>query len=133
MCLFRLLGRGLKYKVRRATCKGRTFDLEIADTQRKLTIGLMNKEKMSKRSGMLFIFPNEARHKFWMLNMKFAIDILWLDGRKRVVHVARDAKPCGSIFTCKGIEPPHDARYVVELKSGVAREAGISVGDSFKF
>ncbi len=133
MCLFRLLGRGLKYKVMKATCRGRDFDLDVADTQRKLTVGLMNREKMPEKSGMIFVFPNEARHKFWMLNMKFPIDILWLDGRKRVVHVARGAKPCSSIFTCKGIQPSHDAKYVVELRSGVAREAGISVGDSFKF
>ncbi len=77
---------------------------------------------------MLFTPDREARHGIWMLNMKFPIDILWLDGSGKVVDIAQNAKPCKSIFSCPTYRPKSDARYVLELPSGNAKRFGLREG-----
>jgi uncharacterized protein len=125
--------RKIEYEVVTAKIKNRTFRLQVADTFRKLAVGLMRHEGLARNGGMLFIFSHDGRHGIWMLHMKFPIDIIWLDGRKRIVHIASDAKPCRSIFGCRTERPQEDARYVVELGSGTANELKLKRGDRFIF
>src|SRR4030042_4940512 len=57
-----------------------TAELAVSDQQR--AQGLMFREKINEDQAMLFIFEEEDIHSFWMKNMRFAIDILWLDGQR---------------------------------------------------
>ena len=66
-----------------------TAELAVSDEER--AQGLMFREKINEDQAMLFLFEEEDIHSFWMKNMRFAIDILWLDGRKRIVHI--DTQP----------------------------------------
>ncbi len=108
------------------------FKVEIADTFRKVATGLMNHKSMEKDAGMLFIFRSDGKHGFWMLNMKFSIDMIWMDKDGKVVHIVNNAQPCESIFNCKTERPPVNARYVLELYSGTAKRLGLKLGDKFK-
>lgn len=79
---------------------------------------------------MLFVFPKDGTYSFWMKDMLFAIDIIWLDANARVVfaaeHVVPESYP--AIFT------PHTAaRYVLELPAGFVAEHHIGVGDVLTF
>ncbi len=125
--------RKIQYETINAKFKNRILRLEVADTFRKLSVGLMKHESLGKNRGMLFVFGHDGRPGIWMLHMKFSIDIIWLDSEKRIVHIVRDAKPCRSIFSCRTQRPPKDARYVIELNSGVARELGLKLGDKLIF
>jgi len=126
-----ILGGRAKYEIRTVGIKGRKFNVEVADTFGKMAKGLMGHKKLGRNEGMLFIFESEGRHGFWMLNMKFSIDILWLDGSGNVVYMWEDAKPCKSIFSCRTVKPDRDAKYVIELCSGTAKRLGIGEGDRF--
>jgi uncharacterized membrane protein (UPF0127 family) len=55
-----------------------------------------------------------------MKNMKFAIDILWLDENKKIVHVSSNVPPCVT-DPCPVYNPGMPARYVLEIPAGDAK------------
>lgn len=59
---------------------GTKFQVEIADTPTKLVEGLSNRESLATNEGMLFLFDDRDFRSFWMKDMNFAIDLLWIDG-----------------------------------------------------
>ncbi len=137
MSINNLLGKifysGLKYRTKTIKCKGRSFNVEVADSFRKLSVGLMNHEKLEKNGGMLFIFGSDEGHGFWMMNMKFSIDIIWLDRNQKVVYIINEAQPCTSMLGCETYTSDKLSRYVVELRAGTAKEMKLKVGDQFEF
>ena len=101
-------------------------DLAITDEQREK--GLAVKDQLKENEGMLFIFKELARHSFWMKDMKFPIDIIWLDGNGKVVHVEDNLKPCASVFNCHIYDPNTNSQYVLETVAGFAQKHEISLG-----
>jgi uncharacterized membrane protein (UPF0127 family) len=81
---------------------------------------------------MLFLFEEEGIHSFWMKNMRFSIDILWLDIQKRIVHLEPNVPPCPS-DPCPSYVPGAAAMYVLELKSGSAEKQGLRLYDRLAF
>src|SRR3712207_8873048 len=61
-----------------------TADISATDEQRRT--GLTVKDTLAENEAMLFVFENEAEHGFWMKDMKFPIDIIWIDSDKSVVR-----------------------------------------------
>ena len=85
-------GRDKFIKVYFADGYSATAELALSDEER--AQGLMFREKIDEDQAMLFLFEEEDIHAFWMKNMRFAIDILWLDGEKRIVHIEKSVPPC---------------------------------------
>jgi uncharacterized membrane protein (UPF0127 family) len=54
---------------------------------------------------MLFVFEDSAKYSFWMKDMKFLIDIIWLDNDGKVVHIEQNLQPCVSVFICPTYTP----------------------------
>ncbi|MDE1761568.1 MAG: DUF192 domain-containing protein, partial [Candidatus Micrarchaeota archaeon] len=111
------------------TIKGKQFGMMIAKSSAQKMVGLMYREQIREDEGMLFLFSSAGKWKIWMLNMRFPIDVLWLDKSGMVVHIEQDLKPCTGIFSCPSFAPSTDARYVVELCAGTAQKLGITTGD----
>ncbi|MGD1009082.1 MAG: DUF192 domain-containing protein [Candidatus Aminicenantales bacterium] len=107
-----------------------TAELAVSDEER--ARGLMFREKILPDQGMLFVFETEDIHSFWMKNTLVALDMLWLDSEKRVIHIAADVPPCKE-DPCPSYGPGLPARYVLELKGGEAAADGIKVGDRLQF
>jgi uncharacterized membrane protein (UPF0127 family) len=107
-----------------------TAELAVSDKERQL--GLMFREKINFDEGMLFIFEEESSHSFWMKNMNFAIDILWLDKEKRVVHIEEQVPPCLK-DPCPSYPPLLPAMYVLELQSGSAARLKLKLYDRLEF
>lgn len=105
-------------------------ELAVTETQRQQ--GLMFREELKEDQAMLFIFEVEGIYSFWMKNMKFALDILWLDKDKRIVHIEREVPPCPQ-DPCPSYTPLQAAQYVVELKSGWAKRHGLRLYDRLEF
>lgn len=126
----------VEYEVKRVAIDGIMLEVEVADTDEKRALGLMHRERLDEGKGMLFVFPTEGRYSFWMKNMRFNIDILWLDSSGRIVYIVEDAEPCrGSsgedIRQCT-YYPDVRARYVLEVNSGFVREHNIGIGSTMK-
>lgn len=106
-----------------------TLSVEISDTEAKRTQGLSGRKSLPKDVGMLFIFPFKAPLTFWMKDMNFSLDFVWIaDGR--VVEVNADIPPpslTGGVP--KVINPANYADRVLELNSGYIESHHIKVGD----
>lgn len=111
--------------------EGRCLQAELADTPSQRIKGLMSRDVLEEGRAMLFVFPESGMHGIWMKNMKFALDIIWLDAEKRVVFVKEDALPCGGY--CPSIIPDKKALYVLEVNSGFCAKYGIKAGDKAEF
>lgn len=99
----------------RNTC----FHLEIADTPTERAKGLMFREELAADHGMLFVFPNEGVHAFWMKNTLIPLDMIRLDSDYRIVDI-QEATPCQE-DPCAMYTPQNAASYVIELKQGTAK------------
>ncbi len=92
--------------------------------------GLSGRESLDADQGMLFIFDEEGSYGFWMKDMNFSLDLVWIDGQKRVVGVTEDVSP--ETYP-KSFYPLEPVRYVLELNSGQAKIFGIKQGTSLQF
>ena len=64
----------------------------IADSDVERKRGLSGRPNLVDGTGMLFVFKESGEHGIWMKDMRFPIDILWLDERLRVVFIKEDAR-----------------------------------------
>lgn len=94
--------------------------------------GLMYRPSLGPGHGMLFLFPNSARHSFWMKNTLIPLDIIWVDENLTVVHIERDLPPCQA-DPCPSYEPDAFATKVLELAAGQADARSIRIGDVLAF
>lgn len=104
--------------------------LEVAATNSARTLGLSNRTSMPMDRGMLFDFGTTGEYCMWMKDMHFSIDIIWLGEDKEILHMAKAVAPetfptafCG----------PHEARYVIEVNSGVIAAGDLHIGQRLHF
>lgn len=113
-------------------CLGeRCYTVEIADTNAKRQLGLMNRGRLDSDSGMLFVFEKEEIHTFWMKNTLIPLDMIWIDSDLRIVDI-KEAEPCRA-DPCPVYEPTGKALYVLEVNKGEAERIGFSIRDLVLF
>ncbi len=107
------------------TLKGEKFMVEVADTPAERMQGLSGKNGLGMNEGMLFVFDEPGTHGFWMKDMKFPIDIIWISGDE-VIYVLRSLNPDSypTIFS-----PPSPVDKVLEVIAGTAIRLNIVQGD----
>jgi uncharacterized protein len=99
--------------------------IEVADTDAERSQGLSGRESLKEGSGLLFIFDMSGTYGFWMRDMRFPIDIVWINENWEVIGVERSVSP--DTFP-RTFYPPSPAKYVLELNSGEAAKLGIDAG-----
>jgi len=112
--------------------KDQCFFVEIASSADEQVKGLMNRNSLAKDQGMLFSYINSKKYPFWMLNMEFPIDIIWINKDKQVVYITENAQPCLDTKTCQLITPDQVAKYVLEVNAGIVSSSGLTIGDSIE-
>ncbi|PID31097.1 hypothetical protein CSA80_03110 [Candidatus Saccharibacteria bacterium] len=112
------------------TVGGQYYTLTVAANDEARSKGLGGRRDMARNEGMLFVFEREAVRCFWMKNMQFSIDIIWLNAAKQVVHVEPNLSP--KTFP-KSFCPAKPAQYVVELRAGEAARSGVKNGQKLDF
>jgi len=58
--------------------------------------GLMFQEELPYDEGMLFVFDDSKKRSFWMSNMQFSLDIIWIDSQVNIVHIEKNVPPCNN-------------------------------------
>lgn len=88
--------------------------VSIADTEATRELGLSGTTSLTKGSGKLFIFPRPDKYGFWMKDMKYSLDLVWIDAAFRIVDVTKNATPASypNVFYAK--EP---VLFVLEVNS----------------
>lgn len=113
---------------------GATIQAEIADTTEKRAKGLMYRDSLAKDRGMLFTFAEPQLWTFWMKNTRISLDIIWMDSKKRIVHIERNVPTCSRTDDgCPQYQPNDNAMYVLELAAGVADALKLQRGSVLKF
>lgn len=91
----------------------------------------MFRKHLAKDRGLLFVFKEEGFYRFWMKNMRFPLDIIWISNDKRIVDIKKNVAPCGS--ACESLAPLARALYVLEVNSGFVSEHNIKIGQKIDF
>jgi uncharacterized protein len=111
---------------------GAAYRVEIARTPEEQAQGLMFRESLPSRSGMLFLFPDVAPHKFWMKNTMIPLDMIWMDALGKVIFVSADTPPCKA-DPCPNYGPDSPAASVLEIAGGMAAKEKVTVGSRIRF
>ncbi len=110
---------------------GHIINVEIADTIEKQTKGLSGRRSLPENQGMLFVFNTPGYYSFWMKDMNFGLDFIWINGDK-IVEITENIKP-------EDYEPPkllvskNKIDKVLEVNAGIAEKLGIEEGDRLEF
>ena len=112
-----------------------TVNLEWAETAEQRRIGLMGREHLGERAGMLFDYAElqPAEHSFWMRNTLIPLDIAFIDEQGTIVAI-NHMVPCDSVT---GLNCPTylaTAAFVraVEMNAGFFMRYQLAPGDRFE-
>lgn len=111
-------------KMAKVRMKGSVFRAETVVSDSKKEKGLGGRKKLCKDCSMLFIFSRQGYWEFWMKEMNFNLDIVWIDGN-RIIKIEKNVDKNSK----NKIYPESPADKVLELNSGIADEKGIEIGD----
>lgn len=106
---------------------GQTLKTELALTPDAQNRGLSGRIGLAEDESMLFIFDHPDRYSFWMKDMNFPIDIIWIDKDFKIVFIKKNVMP--ETYP-EGFKPTKDALYVLEVVSGFSEKNNLSGGDS---
>lgn len=109
---------------------GKTLTVELAQTPFVWAKGLSGRDSLAEDRGMLFVFPNVDRHSFWMKDMKFSIDIIWINEGK-VIDIAPNLQP-NLDNPLPSYLPRLPVKFVLEVKAGFSEKNGLKIGDGVK-
>ncbi len=98
--------------------------VEIAQDPEKRQQGLMGRTKIGEFEGMLFIFENDDERSFWMANTPVSLDIIFVNSKKEVVSIQKNAQP----YSEESLPSFKPAMYVVEVNAGFCERHGVSEG-----
>ncbi|OGD98215.1 hypothetical protein A3A49_00050 [Candidatus Curtissbacteria bacterium RIFCSPLOWO2_01_FULL_38_11b] len=123
----------------RVSIKTLSVFVEIARTSDSQKKGLSGRDQLAINEGLLFVFDTPAKYAFWMKDMKFPIDIIWIDGspagEKKIVDIAENAtvEPGKNDEELKRYTPRADALYVLEINAGLVKHNNLQIGDVVNF
>ena len=102
--------------------------VNVANTPAARSTGLSNRDRLDY-DGLMLQWDTEGRHPVWMANMRFPLDLVWLDSGGRVLAVLAHVPPCRS-EPCPLYEPEQSDRSVavLEMAAGAAARHGIAAG-----
>lgn len=107
--------------------------VELAQTDAEVKKGLSGKLSLDQNKGMFFLFSQAGIYRFWMPNMHFPIDIIWIDSNKRIIgieqNVSNEFDPANPRFYVS----PAPAQYVLEVNAGFSKRMGFEINDTVTF
>lgn len=103
--------------------------VEIARDAASVKKGLSGRDYLDADSGMLFVFSKPDQYRFWMPNMNFPLDIIWIVNG-RVAGVSKNISPEVNMAKPKFYTPLKPVLYVLEVNAGFADKNNIAIGDA---
>ncbi len=109
---------------------GETVKVDLAVTPKEQEQGLSRRTALAPGTGMLFVFEKPGKYFFWMKDMNFPIDIIWISAERKVVYIKKNATHLDQTST---FGPEADAKYVLEVVAGFSDDHDLKVGDEVLF
>ncbi len=105
----------ISFDTGRLVLNGEEYELEIARSLQQRLHGLMYREQLDNRQGMLFIYPRSGSHRIWMKNTLIPLTVIWIDDTGTIIDIKTlgpcTADPCPSY----GVAKP--SKYILELSA----------------
>lgn len=105
--------------------------VEVVKTAAEAEKGLGGRPCIERDQGMLFVFNKPGRYSFWMKDMRFSIDIVWISPERKVVGLEIDVSP--STYPDRFVNKDNPAQYVLELPANRSKNLGITLGTPVNF
>lgn len=105
-----------------------SFRVKVAKTDKEKQIGLSDTKKLGEKNGMLFVFDTPDKYSFWMREMDFPIDIIYIKDTEVVDVIENVPAPTTSDSDLPVYQPNTEANRVLELNSGSAKKYNIKKG-----
>jgi uncharacterized membrane protein (UPF0127 family) len=105
------------------------FQVEVADTPAKRTMGLQYRKALGADRGMIFLFPSESPQSFWMKNTPIPLDMIFINSQGKIVGIVEQTAPFS--LETRSVEVP--SQFVLEINGGLAKRHGIQAGDTVRF
>jgi uncharacterized membrane protein (UPF0127 family) len=105
--------------------QGVHIQVRVADTDETKELGLSYFKLLPEKQGMLFVFPQLGIYSFWMKDMNFPLDIIWLDENLKIVDRLINVDPSTYPET---YTPSASAAYVLEISANTADQYGFTNG-----
>ncbi len=109
---------------------GNRYDFIVVNTPTSRQQGLSGRDQIGA-DGMLFVFPQSAKHQFWMKDMRFDLDLIWIE-RGRAVAIEENVVKGSNEAQEEELaiyQPPQPVTLALEVPAGFVREQGLMVGD----
>ncbi len=135
-CLFvvGLIGKTIAvrlYSVATVRMGGQEFSARVASSGAQREKGLSGTDSLGKNEAMVFKFDSARQYVFWMKDMNYALDIIWVQNGK-IIDIAPRVPPGIGLqdVDLPKYAPRLPASRVVEVVAGTADRLGIKIGDA---
>jgi len=113
------------------TINNTTISVEIKDTPETKKQGLSNREKLPQNQGVLFIFNQPAQYGFWMKDMLFNLDFIWIKDNK-VVDLTENVPAPKNNQPPVSLKPKSPVNKVLEVNAGFIQKHHIKINNLVK-
>lgn len=118
------------YNTKHLKIAGQTLEVKLATNPYEREQGLSGRISIKENEGMLFVFPTPGKYNFWMKEMNFPIDIIWLDRDFHIIYIKKNIPP--SSYP-ESFGPEKDSMYVLEVLAGFSEKNNLHLGDFVEF
>ena len=108
--------------------KSQTFKFEVCANDAERSLGLMYRRALPDNAGMIFVFPEEREHTFWMKNTYIPLDMVFVDKAMKVVGILEDVPPLNEVPRTVG----KLSMYVLEFSAGTMKKIGVAPGATLR-
>ena len=113
--------------VQKVCIKNSCIKAEVVKSSEDCQRGLMYRKSLAIGRGMLFAYDREAIRSFWMKNMRFPLDIIWIGADKKIGGISENVPPCKA--KCPPVSVKEKSKYVLEVNAGFAQNNHIKSED----
>ena len=113
---------------------GHIIRAETAVDTRDIMRGLMFRDSLAPDHGMLFVHPVSGNYGYWMYQTLIPLDMIWIDADNKIVEIVENTPPCKTAASQCPLYGGHEmAKYVLQLRGGMAQKYGLKVGQQVQF
>lgn len=111
----------------RLLINGHIITVELAVTPQEKERGLGRRKTLAPDHGMLFLNDHKETYNFWMKDMQFPLDFIWISD-KTIVDITQNVQP-PPIAPLQAIEPKIPVDKILEVNAGTVEKLGVKIGD----
>ena len=109
--------------------RGQKISVELAVTPQEKSRGLSYWKSLPQNHGMLFVYDHKEPFGFWMREMRFPLDFIWIND-KTVVEVSKNVQIRDAKGEWTTLGPKEAVDKILEVNAGTVDRLGIQVGDT---